>query len=165
MSTQDMAAQLAELRRNFVAAGLELNTALGRGLTDAALIVERDYKIRLTKGGHVASGLLRASASHRLIDVGRYKAAQVGPAAEYGKEVELGSAPHTVPIDDLIKWAKRKGLDEDAAYAIQKHIEKYGTMPHPALLPALLSNKVAIFNAIAAPMKAQLRKRRAKNAT
>ncbi len=179
-----MAAQIADLKKNFALAGVELKTALGKGLTNAALIVERDYKVRLTKGGHVASGLLRASASHRLIDpsVG-YPFAQIGPLADYGKELELGSAPHHVPIEDLITWVRRKGLagegyasnrsgrsfkkgvEKSIAYEIQKHIESYGTMPHPALLPALLSNKEAIFKAIAAPMKAELAKGRGQGAT
>jgi len=162
---QSMAQQLSVLRDNFKAAGIELSTALGRGLTNASLIVEKDYKVRLTEGGQVSSGLLRGSASHRIIDMEGYPVAQIGPGAGYGKEVELGSSPHTVPIEDLIRWAKRKGLDEEAAYAIQKHIEAYGTMPHPALLPALVSNKESIFKAIAAPLKAELAKKKVQSAS
>ncbi len=160
-----MAQQMTDLKTAFKSAGVEINTALGRGLNKAALIVEGDYKVRLTKGGHVATGLLLGSASHRLIDSSGYPAAQIGPGAGYGKEVELGSAPHLVPIEDLIKWAKRKGLDEQAAPAIQKHIAEFGTMPHPALLPALVSNQAEIFKAIAEPMKATLAQRKVSGAT
>lgn len=159
--TKSMSSQVADLKAAFAAAGIELNTTLGKGLTNAALIVEGDYKVRLTKGGHVATGVLRASAAHRLIEKNGYPVAEVGSNTEYAAEVELGGPPRVVPLENLVAWVKRKGLGkgEDAvgvAIAIQDHIAKHGTMPHPALLPALVSNRDAIFRAIAAPLKAKL---------
>lgn len=49
----------------------------------------------------------------------------------YWYYVEYGSAPHWTSVDNLKKWAKDKLGDENLAYALQKHIAKYGTKPHP----------------------------------
>lgn len=169
-----MSAQIADLKANFKAAGIEINTSLGKGLTKAALIVEGDYKVRLTKGGNVATGLLRGSASHRLVERNGYPRAEIGPGAGYGKEVELGGPPRKVPFENILNWVIRKGLvgrsgaggtrrnradkyaEFDAALAIQASIEKKGTRPHPALLPALVSNRTAIFQAIASSLRGTL---------
>ena len=180
--TKDMHAQVAQLRENFMAAGIELKTSLAYGLTKAALIVERDYKLRLTKGGQVATGLLRSSATHRIIDKGGYPAAQIGPAVGYGKEVELGGPPRLVPFETILKWVITKGIagrsgkggrrvkadkenEQEIAFLIQRSIEKKGTMPHPALLPALISNRDAIMKAIATPMKAKIAEKGPPNAS
>ena len=181
--TKDMKSQVADLKAAFVSAGIELNTTLGKGLTNAALIVEGDYKVRLTKGGQVASGILRAGATHRLIERNGYPVAQVGPSSGYGKEVELGGPPRKVPFEALLKWVITKGIvgrsgaggtrrnradkyaEFDAALAIQASIEKKGTMPHPALLPALVSNRDAILRAIATPLKAKLAEKGVGNAS
>lgn len=181
--TKDMKSQVADLKAAFVAAGIELETTLGKGLTNAALIVEGDYKVRLTKGGQVATGVLRASAAHRLIEKNGYPVAQVGSNTEYAAEVELGGPPRRVPFEDILNWVIRKGIagrsgrggksrnradkyaEFDTALAIQASIEKKGTMPHPALLPALVSNRDAIFRAIAAPLKSKLAEKGVSNAS
>lgn len=178
-----MAAQLADLKRNFGLAKSELNTALKKGLNVAALIVESDYKVRLTKGGQVASGLLRASADHRVIDQVTYPVAQIGSNVEYAKEVELGGPPRHVPFEDILAWVRRKGLagsdyannrigrgykkgvEKSIALLIQNSIAEKGTMPHPALFPALISNKAAIFDALKMPLQAELAKSRVTNAS
>jgi hypothetical protein len=177
-----MKGQVDDLKKAFASAGIELNTTLVKGMTNAALIVEADYKKRLTTGGQVASGLLRASASHRIIDNGGYPVAQIGPAVEYGKEVELGGPPRLVPFETILQWVVRKGIagrsgkggrrtkadrsnEEEIAFLIQRSIQEKGTMPHPALLPALVSNRAAILNAIAAPLKAKLAGSGAKHAS
>lgn len=177
-----MSQQMTDLKAGFKAAGIEIETSFGRGLTKGALIVEGDYKVRLTKGGHVASGLLRGSASHRLIERNGYPAAQIGPGAAYGKEFELGGPPRYVPVEDILKWVIRKGLvgrsgknnrrtksdksnEETLAYLIQRSIQEKGTMPHPTLLPALVSNRAAIFKAVAEPMRATLAKKGLSNAS
>lgn len=180
--TKDMKAQVADLKAAFAAAGIELNTTLGKGLTNAALIVEGDYKARLTKGGQVATGVLRASAAHRLIEKNGYPVAQVGSNTQYAAEVELGGPPRKVPFEDLLNWVIRKGIvgrsgknnrrnradkyaEFDAALAIQASIEKKGTRPHPALLPALVSNRDAILRAIATSLKAKLAEKEAGHAS
>jgi len=181
--TKAMATQLADLKTNFQAAGVEIDSSLAKGLTKAALIVERDYKVRLTKGGQVATGLLRASASHRLIDGKRYMQAQVGSNTGYAAEVELGGPPRHVPFEDILNWVRRKGLagssyasnkmgssyksgvEKTIAKAIQDSIAEKGTMPHPALLPALVSNRDAIFKAIANQLKSTLSQKGARSAS
>lgn len=155
--TKDIKAQLADLKLRFTLAGVLLQTDLAEGLTNASLIVEAAAKRRLTDGGHVSTGLLRASITHRLIDSPQRPKAEVGTNVEYAKDMEFGSSPHFVPIANLIKWAKRKGLDEDIAYAVQDAIAEHGTKPHPFLVPALNENKARILRAIEAPMKRRLR--------
>jgi hypothetical protein len=49
----------------------------------------------------------------------------------YWKYIEFGSLPHWTSVDNLKKWAKDKLGDEDAAYALQHHIAKFGTKPNP----------------------------------
>ena len=173
MMDQSFSAQLDALKKNFASAGINLNTALGKGLTNAALIVEADYKTRLRVGGQVASGLLYASASHRLIETDGYPVAQIGPAVDYGKEVELGGPPRDVPYEDILKWIQDKHMvsgsgksgrkvksDTEAeaslAFLIQRSIKEKGTMPHPALLPALLANQDEILSAISNQLKSAL---------
>lgn len=57
--------------------------------------------------------------------------------APYSEDVEYGSDPHWVPIEDLLKWGRHKGIDENFIYAIQKKIAKEGTQPHPFVMPAI----------------------------
>lgn len=147
-----MAQQAKQLREAFTGAGVIIETNLDQGLSTAAMIVERDAKSRLKKDGHISTGLLHASVTHRLI-VAKYRAAQIGTNVSYAKDIEFGSAPHKVPIGDLKKWAKRKFGDESIAYAVQKVIEERGTKPYPFLIPALNGNRTAIFNAIKAAVK------------
>ena len=179
MTTKGMSDQIADLKKAFAEAGIELKTALRKGLTNAALIVEGDYKVRLTLGGQVATGLLRASATHRLIDTGKYFAAQVGSNTEYAAEVEFGGPPRDVPLQDILNWVIRKGIagrsgksgrrvksdmanERAIAFLIQRSIKEKGTMPHPALIPALVSNREAIFKAIETPLRAKLSERSVK---
>lgn len=49
----------------------------------------------------------------------------------YWYYIEYGSAPHWTSVDNLKKWAKDKLGDEQLAYALQRHIAKYGTKPNP----------------------------------
>ena len=146
-----MPEQAAKLRADFARAGAVMTTALQRGLLDAGLIVQASAQKNLTDGQHISTGLLRASVTHRLID---FKRVQVGTNVPYAHDLEFGSAPHRVPIGDLLKWARRKFGDESIAYAVQKSIEKKGTRPHPFLIPALNSNRTRIFSAV----KSSLRK-------
>ena len=69
----------------------------------------------------------------------------------YWSYVEFGSAPHWTSVENLKKWAKDKLGDENAAYALQKYIAKYGTKPHP-FIRKVIDNKLddIIYNAIKA---------------
>ena len=57
--------------------------------------------------------------------------------ASYWAPVEFGSIPHWTSVDNLKKWAKDKWGDEDLAYALQHHIAKHGTKPHPFIRKVL----------------------------
>ena len=56
---------------------------------------------------------------------------------DYALAVEFGSAPHWTSVDNLKKWAKDKLGDEKAAYALQRHIAKFGTKPRPFIRETL----------------------------
>jgi HK97 gp10 family phage protein len=43
-------------------------------------------------------------------------------------------------MESIMAWAKRKGIDDDKAYAIAKKIMIYGSKPHPFLYPAVNNN-------------------------
>lgn len=169
--TKDIREQVADLQKNFLAAGVLIEGGMAKGLMKCALLVERDAKINLTDNQHVDTGRLRASYTSRLIDRPHGKTAQTGTNVDYAPDVELGSGPHHVPLEDLIAWVRRKGLagggfaknkagrgyksgvEKDIAYQIQQHIEKYGTKPHPHLLPALKANSGRFQGIIATEIK------------
>lgn len=52
---------------------------------------------------------------------------EVGPVVEHSKYVRYGTRPHWAPIAPLKRWAAEKLGDENAAYAVQRSIAKYGT--------------------------------------
>ena len=83
--------------------------------------------------------------------------------APHAAVVELGSAPHTPPLDALIGWVKRKirlpsrrarsgkrrVKDSEArkiAFAIQQKIKKKGTPPRPYLRQAIERVDDALIN-------------------
>jgi len=65
----------------------------------------------------------------------------------YWYYVEYGTAPHWTSVDNLKKWAKDKLGDENLAYAIQKHIAKYGTKPNPFIRKVLDEDLSDLFGA------------------
>ena len=55
---------------------------------------------------------------------------------EYGSFVETGTKPRESKngegfLDKIVRWTKYKGIPEEAAYPIYKHILEHGTKPHP----------------------------------
>jgi len=66
--------------------------------------------------------------------------------APYSKIVEFGSEPHSSPFNEILKWVmvKKKEEGEEAvrsAWAIVKHIEKYGLEPRFVLSDAIQRTK------------------------
>ena len=60
----------------------------------------------------------------------------------YAMSIEYGSEPHSIPVEPLIKWSKRKlgktGKEaERTAWAVRTKIAQEGTEPRPFLRPAL----------------------------
>lgn len=61
--------------------------------------------------------------------------------AQHSENMEYGSEPFYAPIDDLIGWARRKGKDEDFAYAVRHKIAEKGVKAQPFLRPSFLQVK------------------------
>lgn len=150
---KDVREQVIDLQKAFLQAGIAIESGLDSGLVKCGLLVERNAKLILTDEQHVDTGRLRASITTRLVGGKRYRSAQTGTNVQYAADVEFGSGPKHVPIDALKAWAKRKGLGEEAAYPIQQQIEKYGTKPHPFLLPGLKASQGRFQSIVAAEVK------------
>lgn len=70
--------------------------------------------------------LIRSVSSEYTATPPTYKMA-IGPTAKHALIVRTGTRPHWAPIGPLKEWAKWKLGDENAAYAVQKNIAKFGT--------------------------------------
>ena len=79
----------------------------------------------LTAQRNVATGNLRASIKYQLGE--NFIQFTMN---EYGKFVDEGTRPHWAPIAPFKTWARIKGLDKNAPYAIRASIAKKGTKPH-----------------------------------
>lgn len=79
----------------------------------------------------VFEGVLRDSITKRETSA---DTVEIGPTAPYALWVEDGSPPHTPPKGSLAKWARAKGMSEEA---IVRKIENRGTLPHPFVKPAV----------------------------
>jgi len=60
----------------------------------------------------------------------------------YADVIEFGAPPHSVPIEPLIRWAKRKLKKSDKgaenfAWAVKNTIARFGQNPHPYVRPAV----------------------------
>lgn len=73
----------------------------------------------------VDTGELRNSVNVTPIEDG----AIVHVDAPHAAVMEYGSRPHTPPLQPLLEWAQRKGLDAGAARAVQRKIATEGTAP------------------------------------
>jgi hypothetical protein len=100
---------------------------IGTELERAARNIEREAKqaAPVDTGDHRARIHVRHPAP--------FEQEVVAPASAY---LEFGSAPHHPPIEPLKAWAKRHGMDEGVAYAIQAKIAREGTPPRPFMVPA-----------------------------
>ena len=70
------------------------------------------------------SGILR---DNWRVDMGRFTG-RLYSLAKYATDVEKGTAPHFVPVDEIAPWAKKKGLNP---WAVAKSIAKKGTKANP----------------------------------
>lgn len=105
-----------------------LRRAAGRGITR----VIEDGATFARQRVRVDRGVLRSSIQTR-IEAGTGREILrgrifTGTQAPYARYVEEGTRPHWVPIAPLLGWARRVLGDEGAAYAIQRHIARFGTV-------------------------------------
>jgi len=119
----------------------KLNQKIKRKITTilmaAGYLIEYDAKNLCP----VDTGRLRASIHTEPVD---WNMVKVGTNVVYARAVEYGTVPHWPPIEPLKRWAKRHGLPEQAAYAIQASIAKHGTQPQPFMTPAYMMNREKI---------------------
>jgi len=59
-----------------------------------------------------------------------------GYTQPYAEAMEEGTRPYYPPIEPLKAWARRKGLPEGVAYAVQQKIGQEGIDAQPYLEPA-----------------------------
>lgn len=60
-----------------------------------------------------------------------YSTYTIADGVEYGVDIEYGTTPHHVSVDDLKGWSKRKLGDEAFAGAVRDKIAKKGTNSQP----------------------------------
>ena len=62
----------------------------------------------------------------------------VGTNFVYARAMEFGSQqnPWTPPLDAIKKWARKKGIPDEAVGAIWYSLKTKGIKPHPYLIPA-----------------------------
>lgn len=83
----------------------------------------------------VDQGELRNGIAHQTSNRGL--SGRAGTNKVHGPPTEFGRRPGAMPpVEPIRRWAKRKGIDEDAAFAIAKKIAREGTPPAPFLFPA-----------------------------
>jgi len=106
----------ARLRADAADRGRNVQAAIREAAALGAEVIAREAPRDL--------GILAAS-----IKVQGRETPEIRATAPHASIVELGSRPHTPPIGPLLEWARRHGLDEGIAYAIQQTIARVGTRP------------------------------------
>jgi hypothetical protein len=66
---------------------------------------------------------------------------------KYAPFVEFGTRPHWPPVDAIAKSMK---VDRSTAFLIARAISRYGTRPHPYLIPAAEAHYPSLSHRIAA---------------
>ncbi len=89
-----------------------------------------------TSNAPVNMGTLRASIKIFPSQPGA-RSYVLADGVDYGIHVEYGTSPHYVSAKHLLRWAKLKLGDENAAYAVAKKIAQKGTEAQPFFRPAL----------------------------
>ena len=91
-----------------------------------AIELQEALKRKLTREHGKDIGALQGSIRGRVVDNG-VEISMHG----CGENLEFGTAPHSVPVEELKGWARRKLGDENLAYAVANAIRKRGTRPYP----------------------------------
>lgn len=114
--------------------GERADKPVGRFLDRSAALVQGGAR----KNAPVDQGRLRNSIG---TEVSGPRERKIGPSAEHGEWVEMGTRPHWPPPGALAGWAKRHGMDE---FAVRQKIGLYGTKKQPFLGPAAEEAEPAI---------------------
>ena len=84
----------------------------------------------------VDTGRLKGSI-HISPKMSGYSTYTIATGVKYAVDIEYGTSPHHVNINDLKGWAKRKLGDENIAGAVQQKISEKGTASQPFFRPAI----------------------------
>lgn len=115
------ASQLRALQRAFAAAPDIATAELLRFFTEVANHLQSEVQALTPK----AHGLLRNSIVGEARLDGLGVEAVVGSSMAYAEPVELGTKPHTPPLEPLIDWVLQK-LPVGQAYSIRTHLRMGG---------------------------------------
>jgi HK97 gp10 family phage protein len=139
--SEDIMAQVERLSKKFDAYAGHIVDGVSKALVTGAIQIEGKAKQNAPVG---VSGNLRRSivtSPLRTDDHGKMKIS-IGPTVAYGAAVEFGTSPHTTDegsedfVANITLWGQRKGMDEHEIFELIDHIRKFGTKPHPYLMPA-----------------------------
>lgn len=122
------AARLADAWERVPEFGLQV---IGAAMQEAVLLLQREAQERAPVG---VTGELRNSAFSDVTGTLDQLLGVVGFTSLHAEPVELGTKPHTPPLDPLVDWVEaRLGLSGDEAQgvarAIQFKIRQRGTEP------------------------------------
>lgn len=122
---------LASLRRKLGILTEEEHRAAAIEVKRSLVTIESGAKQRVK----VDQGELRNSITHQTSSRGL--SGRAGTNKVHGPPTEFGRRPGVMPpVEPIRRWAKRKGIDEDAAFPIALKIAREGTPPAPFLFPA-----------------------------
>lgn len=107
----------------------DLYPSVYKVMKDFGTVTVREMKKKLKASGKVASGDLYNSINYQIVDNGDTLSLAFA-MEDYGQYVNEGRKPGKFPpLNAIKKWLKIKGIDEDAAFPIAKHIEREGIEP------------------------------------
>jgi phage gpG-like protein len=149
MSTEALFGGLDAFARNSRQAVDRLTQRVRAAVVIGASMVEEDAKKNVVDNGSVVSGNLLQSIGTQLSVEGDVLTARVGTAVKYAAGYEFGVAADEGDFQSeefaaaILDWVRIKGIDaewglsaEEAAFIIVRHIQEFGTQPHPFLIPA-----------------------------
>lgn len=113
------------LRRALQIAPNRIINAMHTSLTRSAVMTQRYFKETLRSHGNIYTGHLWNSIHFSFKNK---LSVTIEPTAPYADDVEKGTPPHKIEIEEIRGWALFHGLNP---YAVQKSIRRKGTKAHP----------------------------------
>lgn len=120
--------------------GRELAARVALALEDTAAKIAHDARRDVKRD----TGALAASITYDVWGTSHGEVwGKVFSGKPYAAAVEFGRAPGgpMPPEGELLRWMARKGIPEEAEYAIRRKIAVQGIEPAPYLRPALTANQ------------------------
>ena len=141
--------QVVALAEAWRAAPQIVRDEMGRAMTEALLLLEREVKELTPVGVGGGAGLKGSIAAGEPQRLGDEVIGVVGTSLPYALPVELGSKPHFPPVEPLEEWARIKlGVPASEArgvgFAIARKIAAKGTNPVKMFTRAFAANRVRV---------------------